>query len=65
MSVILEELSFRKYPRIKELLILVFAGFTENFWYRQLNTFWRVIGMIGYAFGKKSWGKMEKKGFGN
>ena len=65
MSVILEELSFKKYPKLKDLLILVFAGFTENFWYRQLNTYWRVIGMIGYTFGKKSWGKMEKKGFGD
>lgn len=65
MSVILEELSFRKYPRTKELLILVLTGFLENFGYRQLNTFWRVIGMIEYIFGKKSWGKMEKKGFGN
>ena len=65
MSVILEELSFRKYPTVKELLILVLTGFIENFGYRQLNTYWRVKAMIAYIFGKKAWGEMEKKGFGS
>ena len=65
MSVILEELSFRKYPKVKELLILVFTGFIENLGYRQLNTYWRVKAMIAYILGKKAWGEMEKKGFGS
>ena len=37
-SVILEEVSFRRYPRLSDLLWLSFYGVIENFGYRQLST---------------------------
>lgn len=63
LSVILEELSFKKYPRIKHLLILFIAAVLENFGYRQLNSWWRFKGTVEYFLGNKAWGQMEKQGF--
>lgn len=62
LSVILEELSFRKYPKIKHLLILFLTAVVENFGYRQLTTWWRFKGTVEFFLGKRSWGSMEKKG---
>jgi cellulose synthase/poly-beta-1,6-N-acetylglucosamine synthase-like glycosyltransferase len=63
LSIILEELSFRKYPRLSDLLTLFVAAFLENFGYRQLTSWWRFRASWDYIVGKRSWGKMEKKGF--
>jgi cellulose synthase/poly-beta-1,6-N-acetylglucosamine synthase-like glycosyltransferase len=65
LSVCLEELSFKKYTRIKYLVTLMAAALLENFGYRQMTVFWRFKGFIEYCFGKREWGKMEKKGFTN
>lgn len=62
LSVILEELSFRKYPEIKHLLILFLTAIIENFGYRQITTWWRFKGTVEFFLGKRSWGIMEKKG---
>ncbi|MEK6629874.1 MAG: glycosyltransferase family 2 protein, partial [Acidobacteriota bacterium] len=64
-SVILEEVSFRRYPRLSDLLWLSFYGVIENFGYRQLSTLWRVRGVFRFLGGNQSWGKMTRKGFGN
>ncbi|MEJ5263136.1 MAG: glycosyltransferase [Ignavibacterium sp.] len=62
LSVILEELSFRKYPEIKHLLILFLTAVIENFGYRQITTWWRFKGTVEFFLGKRNWGSMEKKG---
>ena len=61
-SLVLEELSFRKYPRYRHIAKLFVYSVLENFGYRQLNTWWRFRGIIDYARGKKAWGTMERKG---
>ena len=63
-AVALEELSFRRYPRLGDLLRLFYLGILENFGYRQLSTFWRFRGSISALRGKKGWGTMVRKGFG-
>ena len=63
LSVCLEELSFKKYKKVKHLIILIIAALLENFGYRQLTAFGRCKGFIEYLFGRRDWGKMEKKGF--
>ncbi|HBY57915.1 MAG TPA: glycosyl transferase [Candidatus Atribacteria bacterium] len=63
LSVILEEMSFRKYPKGVHLFILFCASVLENLGYRQLLTWWRFQAMVEYLFGARSWGKIEKKGF--
>ncbi len=62
-ALVVEELSFRKYPKYSHVLKLVFFSVFENFGYRQLNTFWRFKGIIDFLRGIKEWGKMEKKEF--
>ena len=61
-SLVLEELSVRKYPKYSHIIILFFFSIFENFGYRQLHTWWRFKGIIDYLKGKKEWGKMERKG---
>ncbi len=63
-AVILEEMTFRRYPKIKHILILSCLSFLETLIYRPVNTWWRLIGTFQYIFNKKAeWGEMEKKGF--
>ena len=62
-SVVLEELTFRTYPKTSDLLRLVVFGFLENFGYRQLHSWWRLKGFWDYFRGNTAWGKMERKGF--
>lgn len=62
-AVLLEEVSFRRYPRLRDLLWLVAFGILENFGYRQLTTWWRIRGMVDFLRGKQAWGAMTRKGF--
>ncbi|HMO82108.1 MAG TPA: glycosyltransferase [Pyrinomonadaceae bacterium] len=60
-SILIEELSFRTYPKTKDLLILVLGAFIENFGYRQLMSFWRLEGTIKWILRtKSSWGTMTR-----
>jgi len=62
-AVILEEISFKRYSKISDLIILFAAAFLENFGYRQLVSWWRFVAIVEYISGKRQWGYMEKKGF--
>ncbi len=59
----LEELSFRRYPRLSDVMRLFGLAVAENFGYRQLSTYWRVRGMFSALRRKKGWGAMTRKGF--
>ncbi len=59
----LEELSFRRYPRLRDLLQLFWLGVVENVGYRQLSSYWRVHGMFSALRRKKGWGAMTRRGF--
>ena len=62
-AVLLEELSFQRYPHPRDLALLLSFGVLENFGYRQLTAWWRVKGIWDYFRGKKAWGSMQRKGF--
>jgi cellulose synthase/poly-beta-1,6-N-acetylglucosamine synthase-like glycosyltransferase len=62
-AVALEELSFRRYPRVSDLLRLFGLAALENVGYRQLNAWWRVRGTISALRGLQGWGRMTRKGF--
>jgi len=62
-SVILEEVSFRRYPRLGDLLVLGLYGVLENFGYRQIATWWRARGVFRFLRGRQDWGTMTRKGF--
>jgi len=62
-SLVLEELSLRRFPHALDLLVLIIAGVIENLGYRQINTWWRIMAFKDYIRGNTAWGKMERKGF--
>jgi cellulose synthase/poly-beta-1,6-N-acetylglucosamine synthase-like glycosyltransferase len=63
-AVLLEEISFQRYPRARDLALLLSVGVIENFGYRQLTTWWRVKSFWDYFVRDvRSWGKMERRGF--
>jgi cellulose synthase/poly-beta-1,6-N-acetylglucosamine synthase-like glycosyltransferase len=62
-AVILEEISFKRYDNLSDLIVLFAAAFLENFGYRQLVSWWRFLAIVEYVSGKREWGYMEKKGF--
>ncbi|MFJ8236157.1 glycosyltransferase [Ureibacillus sp. NPDC094379] len=64
-SVLLEEWSMERYPKVKHLVILFFVSLTETLWYRPLTVLWRVEGIIEMLAGKKGWGEMVRKGVSN
>ncbi len=62
-SLILEEMELRRVPRARDLLILVGVAVIENFGYRQINNWWRVVGWWQFMRKKQGWGEMKRKGF--
>jgi cellulose synthase/poly-beta-1,6-N-acetylglucosamine synthase-like glycosyltransferase len=63
LALMLEELSFRRYGRSRDRALLVVWAVLENLGYRQLTLWWRLRGVVSYMRGKKSWGKMNRRGF--
>jgi cellulose synthase/poly-beta-1,6-N-acetylglucosamine synthase-like glycosyltransferase len=63
LALLLEELSFHLYPRGRQLLLLFGVAVAENLGYRQLNSWWRLIGLWRWATNARShWGVMVRKG---
>jgi cellulose synthase/poly-beta-1,6-N-acetylglucosamine synthase-like glycosyltransferase len=60
----LEELGFRRYPRLSDLVWLFAVGALENFGYRQLISFWRLHGLVSALRRVQTWGDMPRRGFG-
>ena len=59
-----EELSFHKYPRWRDLGATLLASVAENLGYRQLTAWWRVEGWwAGLRRGTHVWGTMTRQGF--
>ncbi len=62
-AILLEEISFRRYPGWLDLTKLVVFGILENFGYRQLNALFKVKAFWDVLLRRRSWGKMERSGF--
>jgi len=62
-TILLEELSFHRYPRARELLGLIWGGFLYNCGFRQINAVWRLMATLEYLGGLRFWGKMRRTGF--
>ena len=64
VSLLAEELSFRRYRGLPDLLRAMWAAVEENLGYRQLNAFWRLGGLVEALRGTRhDWGEMTRKGF--
>ncbi len=62
-AVLLEEISFHRYPRARDLFTLMMFALLENLGYRQLTVLWRIKGVVDYYRGVKTWGVMDRRGF--
>ncbi len=63
-AVLVEQLSFRRYRGLKDLLIAMWAAVEENVGYRQLNALWRVGGTVeAWRRRPHDWGNMQRRGF--
>lgn len=63
-SILLEEMTYRRYPKWSHLFTLLLYGVLENFGYRQLNSLWRCQAVLRYLLGLRKWEYVEK-GKGN
>lgn len=60
-ALLIEELSFHIYPKPGQLAALMAAVIIENFGYRQLNSIWRLWGLLKWLSGTKArWGEMTR-----
>ena len=62
-AVLFEEVTFHKYERRRDVLRLVGTAFLEPLFYHPMVMLMSIKGNIDKLFNKKSWGKMERKGF--
>lgn len=61
-GLLLEEMSFHIYSRPRHLLLLLLAVILENLGYRQMNSAWRLIGLVRWLTGGHAhWGEMKRK----
>jgi cellulose synthase/poly-beta-1,6-N-acetylglucosamine synthase-like glycosyltransferase len=62
-AVLLEDLAFRRYGRVRDLVRLLAYGIIENLGYRQMITAYRLRGCVSYLRGDKRWGSIQRVGF--
>lgn len=65
-ALLVEEISFHRYARWRDLGAIVLASVAENIGYRQLTALWRLQGWWASLRKKKAvWGTMTRAGFGS
>lgn len=62
-SVLLEELTYKRYNDWQDVIRLVSYCFVEHFPYRQMQMVWRLQGMWQYLRGDIAWGSLQRGGF--
>jgi cellulose synthase/poly-beta-1,6-N-acetylglucosamine synthase-like glycosyltransferase len=62
-ATVLEEVSFRRYPSMRDFLLLVWFSVIESLGYRQLSVMFRVQAYWKYLRGDRRWGEMKREGF--
>jgi hypothetical protein len=61
-TLLLEEMSFQRYRRLRDRFVLITWAMLENLGYRQTTVWWRLRGIWKYLRGNKQWGAMERRG---
>lgn len=62
LALLMEEITFRRYTRVQDLLKMMLATILENLGYRQYLALVRTQGLFDWARGRKVWGRMERRG---
>jgi cellulose synthase/poly-beta-1,6-N-acetylglucosamine synthase-like glycosyltransferase len=61
-AVLLEELTYRRYPNFRDLALLLVYAVLENIGYRQVVLYYRVQGVFKFIFGFRQWEKVTHVG---
>jgi cellulose synthase/poly-beta-1,6-N-acetylglucosamine synthase-like glycosyltransferase len=62
-AVLLEEVCYRRFQRVRDRLALIGLALLEVLGYRQLTVLWRLRGVVGFLRKRRDWGVMERRGF--
>lgn len=62
-AVLLEEITYKRYPKWGDMLRLISLSFIENIGYRQINSWWRARALIIAIIRQRKWEVVKKKGF--
>jgi cellulose synthase/poly-beta-1,6-N-acetylglucosamine synthase-like glycosyltransferase len=62
-AILLEEISFRRYPSWLDLTKLIVFGILENFGYRQILSLSKVQAFWQFLTRRRGWGDMQRGGF--
>jgi len=62
-AILLEEISFRRYPGWLDLARLILYGILENFGYRQILSVFKVKAFYDFVRRRRGWGDMKRRGF--
>ena len=61
-SVVLEEVTLRRYPSMRHVITLLVYAVIENIGYRQIVTLFRAHGVLQYFYGRRKWESVEHRG---
>jgi cellulose synthase/poly-beta-1,6-N-acetylglucosamine synthase-like glycosyltransferase len=61
-SVVLEEITLRRYPRLRDVMTLMAFSVVENIGYRQIVTFFKAFGVLQSFRRKRSWEVVKHEG---
>ncbi len=62
-ALLMEEIHYRSYPRLKDIITLFGFAVMENLFYRQLHAWWRFRGILDFFLKKKTWGTLARQSF--
>jgi len=61
-AIVLEEFSFRRYPRFRDLVLMCVFALVESIGYRQLTVWFRVQAFWKFLRKDHAWGAMQRQG---
>ncbi|OGR46013.1 MAG: hypothetical protein A2X40_08080 [Elusimicrobia bacterium GWC2_65_9] len=62
LSILLEEFTLHRYPRVRDLMTLSLSSILENLGYRQMLALARLVGMLDAFRAGNPWGFLERQG---
>lgn len=62
-SIWLEQLSFRKYTSLRDVMKLILFAMVENLGFRQMTILYRIEGIFRFRKGRHAWGTIKRKQF--
>jgi cellulose synthase/poly-beta-1,6-N-acetylglucosamine synthase-like glycosyltransferase len=63
LALLTEELTYHKYPRIKDYLKLLVGAFIEPFYFHPISVYAAMVGYYEKIKGSHGWGEMTRTGF--